>query len=354
MSKANAVLSRSKKLEEAESNARFRLEADRKIRALKVANDDLKHTVKILSDDLQLRESQLDLRAAMQDAPTISAWPWKQKKTKGEATAIMLWSDWHVDEKVTPETTGGMNEWNPAIADRSIKTLVDNTLTLLEAERKLVALPRAMIWLGGDFISGPIHKELEVTNSMSPDGAIVWLKPRLKAAIQTILDEGKLDELLVVSSFGNHGRWTEKIQHKREWDVSREWWMCHELAENFNDDRVKWITGKSYRTIVDIEGYRVGLEHGHKNKYSEGVGGPLIPVNRKLGRLNMSRETQSDFNFMGHFHTAGQLGPVVMNASLIGNAEYGDGRFAFAHPSQTFMVMHRGYGITLRREVRVR
>ncbi len=91
----------------------------------------------------------------------------------------LLWSDWHVDELITPETTMGLNEWNPKIAERSIETLVDNSLNLIELESKLVKLPDIVVWLGGDFISGPIHEELEITNTMEPDEAIVWLKPRL-------------------------------------------------------------------------------------------------------------------------------------------------------------------------------
>lgn len=345
---------------EVDTLARERLGFERRLRSQQVQIADLKVNNSLLLEELSLREQQLDLKLAMGDVPACAPWPWKKKRSKGTATAMMLWSDWHVDELITPETTGGMNEWNPGIADKSIKQLVSNTLNLLEIEQRLVDLPRAVLWLGGDFLSGPIHKELEVTNTMSPDGAICWLKPRIKEAIRLLVTEGKFEEFTIVVSFGNHGRWTEKIQFKREWDVSREWWMCHELAQDAKEwlgsdsDRVKWICGKSYQQIVEVEGYRCRFEHGHKNKYSEGIGGPLIPVNRKLGRLNLSGPTRSDWNFMGHFHTAGQLGTVIINSSMIGYAEYGDGRFGYTDPSQTFLVMDEGHGVTLRREVRVR
>ncbi len=328
------------------------LDLERKARAAASLLADEKARTKALLEQLELREGQLDLIAAMREAPQVK-WKTRRKNERSTGTAGFLWSDWHVDEKVTLETTEGLNEWNPEIADKSIQALVDNSLNLLEMERKLVSLPRAFLWLGGDFISGSIHEELEITNTMSPDGAISWVRSRIREGIRRLLDDGKFEELVIVCSFGNHGRRTKKPQPKREWDVSSEWWMCHDLSKEDWGGRVTWINSKSYRTTIPIEDLLCGFEHGHKNKYSEGIGGPLIPINRKLGRLNSSKETRSDLNFMGHFHQEGQLGSVVMNASLIGMAEYVSGRVGYAPPSQTFVALDKGR-LTLRRWVKVR
>lgn len=328
---------------------------ERQLRALRSANESLKTEKAKLHETIDQLEVALDLRAAMQLAEPPKDWQARNTKPKGKATAELLWSDWHVDELITRETTMGLNEWNPTIADAAIKTLVDNSLNLIEIESKLVKLPDLVLWLGGDFISGPIHEELEITNTMSPDGAIVWLKPRIEAAINKLLKEGKFERMLVVCSFGNHARTTKKIQFKREADTSREYWMYVELAKTFEkNERVTFHVGQSYESTVEIEGQRVTYEHGHRHKFNGGVGGALVPVNRNIGRRNSDRNTRSDRQRMGHFHVAGALGSVVMNASMIGYSEYGTGRFAYAEPSQTLCVLHEGYGQTLVREVRCR
>ncbi len=316
------------------------LAGERRMRALRHANEMLKQERDRAYDQIDVLEKTLDLQAAMRLAAPPGPWQERRKKAKGKATVELLWSDWHVDELITPETTMGLNEWNPKIAERSIEALVDNSLNLIELESKLVKLPDIVVWLGGDFISGPIHEELEITNTMEPDEAIVWLKPRIERAIRRLLDQGKFENMLVVCSFGNHARWTKKIQFKREWKVSREYWMYVELAEKFKDDkRIKFHVSQSYESTVDLEGQRVTYEHGHRHKFNGGVGGALVPVNRNIGRRNSDRNTRSDRQRMGHFHVAGTLGSVVMNASMIGYSEYGTGRFAYAEPSQTLCVL---------------
>lgn len=331
------------------------LAVERKLRALRHANETLKAERDRAHDQIDILERTLDLQAAMRLAQPPGPWQERKKKVKGKATVELLWSDWHVDELITPETTMGLNEWNPSIAEKSIETLVDNSLNLVELESKLVKLPDLVLWLGGDFISGPIHEELEITNTMEPDEAIVWLKPKLERAIRRLLDQGKFENVMVVCSWGNHARWTKKIQFKREWKVSREYWMYVELARMFaNEKRVKFHVSQSYESTIDVEGERVTYEHGHRHRFGGGVGGALVPVNRNIGRRNSDRKTRSDRQRMGHFHVAGSLGSVVMNASMIGYSEYGTGRFAYAAPSQTLCVLHEGYGQTLVREVRCR
>lgn len=344
-----------KQILESAKQTESQLSFDRQIRALRNSNDNLKSANATLHREVDTLEGIVDLRAAMQLAQPPIDWQARKAKPKGKATVELLWSDWHVDELITRETTNGLNEWNPKIADQSIKTLVDNSLNLIEIESKLVKLPDLVLWLGGDFISGPIHEELEVTNTMEPDEAICWLKPRIEVAISKLLKEGKFEKMLVVCSWGNHARWTKKIQFKREWKVSREYWMYVELAERFkHDKRVTFHVSQSYESTIDIEGQRVTYEHGHRHKFNGGVGGALVPVNRNIGRRNSDRNTRSDRQRMGHFHVAGALGSVVMNASMIGYSEYGTGRFAYAEPSQTLCVLHEGYGQTLVREVRCR
>lgn len=328
------------------------LSVERKMRALRNANDSLRATVAAQHQTIDVLEKTLDLRAAMALAQPPGKWQERKRKPIGKATVELLWSDWHVDELITPETTSGLNEWNPKIADQSITALVDNSLNLIETESKLVKLPDCVLWLGGDFISGPIHEELEITNTMEPDEAIVWLKPRLEAAIQRLLDCAKFEKMLVVCSWGNHARWTKKIQYKREWKVSREYWMYVELAQRFSKDkRVTFHVSQSYESTVEVEGERVTYEHGHRHKFNGGVGGALVPVNRNIGRRNSDRNTRSDRQRMGHFHVAGTLGSVVMNASMIGYSEFGTGRFAYARPSQTMCVLDERHGQTLVREV---
>src|SRR5690606_29900498 len=82
-----------------------------------------------------LRE-QLTLYRALGDVkPSKSAKPKRLKASDG--TAIIVLSDWHVEETVEPETVNGVNAFNLEIAEKRIAQTFEKALLLLEDARHL-------------------------------------------------------------------------------------------------------------------------------------------------------------------------------------------------------------------------
>ena len=99
------------------------------------------------------------------------------KKSKGgEAVAIAVASDWHVEEVVTRESTDGTNEYNMAIAKSRAEKFFRNTLVLVNKERQGVTIDTLILALLGDFISPSIHPELVEVNEVSPAPCNVFVK----------------------------------------------------------------------------------------------------------------------------------------------------------------------------------
>ena len=70
-----------------------------------------------LQEDLLTAEARLDLLLALKDAPkTPHRIKPRPKKSKSQACPVLLASDWHIDERVDPETVNGRNKYNPDIA----------------------------------------------------------------------------------------------------------------------------------------------------------------------------------------------------------------------------------------------
>src|SRR5690606_32151379 len=86
-----------------------------------------------------------------------------RERTSGlrEATAVMLASDWHVEERVFPESVAGRNEYTLQIAERRIQRYFEGAAWLIEHNRQSFQIRDAIQWLGGDLITGYIHEELE-------------------------------------------------------------------------------------------------------------------------------------------------------------------------------------------------
>jgi hypothetical protein len=47
-----------------------------------------------------------------------------KKSKKEQATAIVCFSDWHIEERVDSETINGINEYNPKIAEKRANAVI--------------------------------------------------------------------------------------------------------------------------------------------------------------------------------------------------------------------------------------
>ena len=146
--------------------------------------------------------------------------PAAQRGKKHSATMVVLLSDWHVEERVDPETVNGLNDFSLDVADQRIAELSERLAILLEHERRLARIDRVVLWLGGDFLSGHIHDDTAEMAQLAPLAATRWAGERLRRFIDTVADNAA--EVVVATSSGNHGRSTEKLRIGTEMEHSFE------------------------------------------------------------------------------------------------------------------------------------
>ena len=168
-----------------------------------------KRTIKNLVRDLrEARERQkfLDACSSYKAPPCIM--PLEKSSGKRELTAVVLASDWHVEEPVEPEAVAYRNEYNLEIADQRVKRFFEGVIWNIEHNRasKRLLIRNLVLWLGGDLMSGYIHPELVESNLLSPTETVRWLIPRLRDGIYTLLKVLDLDHIEIPCSHGNHGR----------------------------------------------------------------------------------------------------------------------------------------------------
>lgn len=261
-----------------------------------------------------------------------------------EATAVIVLSDWHVEETVTREQTSGLNAFTLDIADRRIAELAKRLGVLIEHERQLVKIDRIVLALLGDFISGHIHEELVETCALPPLAATRWAGARLRGMVDLAADMAK--EVIVVTQPGNHGRSNfGKPRKSTEHDHSFEQHLYLTMAAAETRKNVTWQVGEGYLHYLDLDGFVVRLHHGHEIRYQGGIGGIAIPVAKAIAAWNRSRP--ADLDLFGHWHQWLNYGRFVSNGSLIGINAYGLRIKAEAEPPrQSLVVIDHG-----RREV---
>ena len=260
----------------------------------------------------------------------------RRNKKKPSATAILVCSDWHSEERIVPEDCRNMNEFNLEIADQRIKTLVDKASMLIEHESHLANIDRIVVAALGDFITGHIHDDCIERTQLAPLAAARWAGERLNGVIDRMQE---IAPVLVVTATGNHGRTTRKPRVSTENEHSYEQNLYLTMASAERRPGVTWKVGRGYHNIVDLDGFILRAHHGHSLSGGGGIGGLSSPANRAISKWNVAQK--ADLDIFGHFHQFLHIPyRFVCNGSLCGHNAFADRiRAEFQPASQSLVVL---------------
>lgn len=264
-----------------------------------------------------------------------------------DATALVMLSDWHIEETVRKETINNLNEYNTTIAQNRWHTCIRNSLRLINKERHDANVNELVLWLGGDFITGYIHEELQESNAMSPTKAVRFVKALILSALDFYKTEGHFKRIRVVCNFGNHGRVFQKARVSTASDNSFEWLMYMDIAEDLRKDPLfEFIIPEGLLAYLDIYRWKFRFFHGDHIGYGGGIGGLTIPLIKAIHRMN--EQIRADYNIMGHFHQYWEATKdCIVNGSGIGYNAYAQRINARPEePIQGFRLIHSKYGLT--------
>lgn len=287
-------------------------------------------------------EALLQIRASEKNH-VISAY---RQHLKSEATAVVMATDWHVEEEVKASKVGGLNRYNLDIAKKRADQFFQRAVKLTKKEQQDIPIREMVLFLGGDFITGNIHEELPSICQLLPVDATMFAQDLIESGINHILAHSKL-HLTVVCSCGNHSRITKKTHISTEQGNSLEWFMYHTLRGRFaSEPRVKFIIEDGYHTYLNVYQWVLRFHHGHNIRFQGGVGGLTIPMNKAIAQWNKARK--ADFDLIGHWHQYMPLSNFVINGSLIGYNAFGISIKAdFERPQQAMFLVDKVRGRTV-------
>jgi hypothetical protein len=304
-----------------QSNVWQEVERSSTARAHKAEVDELKKQISSYQQVIADLNAQVDVASLLKSTP-VSGQTFKidrKSKAARESAAVIVASDWHVEESVDPRTVSNLNAFNLEVADRRIERFCKKALRLIEIQRGGTDIPILVLALLGDLMSGFIHEELREENELTPTQTVLWLKERVAKFINTLRNEGNFDQIIIPCSVGNHGRTTIKPRHGTSWKNSYEW-LLYKILEQEITDKVTWIIGESYHTYLEVYGKTFRLHHGDSLVYKGGVGGLTIPVEKAIANWNKGRV--ADLDIFGHWHQSQQNPKWISNGSLIGHNAY--------------------------------
>lgn len=321
---------------------------DKLIARLEQDNRDFKRKYKYLLSEQEALVKQIGgIRQLEGDNSIITIDPYLPSE-ENEATAVILASDWHIEEKVVPESVNDLNKFNLIIAEERAKKFFSTAVRMVKVFNKDIKVNHVVLALLGDFFSNNIHPELiEVADALPMEAQRV-ANSYLKSGIKYMLDNLK-QPMTIVCHSGNHTRTTKGYRYSTEWGLSLEWSMYEHLKETFSRyERVEFMIPKATQSYLDVYDYKIRFMHGHGVKGGFGVGGLSIPLNRAIQRWNQN--TPTDLTVLGHFHQSLDGGSQrwLVNGSLIGYNAYAMSKgYAFDVPRQTMFLIDKKRGKTI-------
>lgn len=322
-------------------NLSAEVKADRLIARQKAEIQTLKKKNAHLMKEADINEVMLQLvKESIETLPVVHAPREVKRDTKLVVEeSILDWSDAHLDEHVSAEQLGGLNEYGFVPFCKRLEEMSDSIISIHD-KMQGYSLKKLHIFALGDMVSGLIHAELVKHADLNPYEAIMNGAIVSGQFLMELLSV--YDEIEFTGVVGNHGRMTEKKEYKDNY-VNWDYFFYQILALMMaNNPRIKFDLPKSFWTIKVVGGRKQLLLHGDNIKSWNGI--PWYGIDRAVKRLYQLLHTQGSFDdvHMGHFHNTGTLdtitGEMFINGSMVGGNEFSIGAlFASSAPKQLFM-----------------
>lgn len=274
-----------------------------------------------------------------------------------EETLVLVLSDTHCDQVVTPGEVDDLEEFDFPIAVRRAEVLVEEMLKFTLTSLANFRFRKLKILAIGDFTSGELHGHVNRSyfgEQFTNDLAIAQLFSHMFTELAA-----HFEEVEVVTIVGNHGRLTQKIEYTKEAIPANHDTLIVKVAEIHCKDvkNIKFTYPGGLSTIHNIEGWNFYLHHGHGQKSGSET---WTRAKRKSQTIVPLHRGKVNYLVTGHFHTEGTV-RVSGGATLIGNGAFlacdpysYQGIEEAGVPCQVIFGVHKRNGVTWRLPIAIR
>jgi hypothetical protein len=335
-----------------DAEAREELKAIRDSRRHRKAATEAKRQTRAMADELDRLESMLEIALDLKkDSAKYRPIKIKtrEKGAQTEGTAVLLFSDIHPEEIVEPEKVSGLNEFTPDIARERVHTLIEgvrwylNTIRARKGSEGYVIRDFVLALLG-DLISNTIHGDLAESNALGPADAVNFVFDLIQTVIDALLEDKKLERIIVPCVMGNHDRMTAKYRHQTKAETSLATIIYANLNRLYRDEpRVEFDIARGNLLYTEIYGKMIRWTHGDDIRYQGGVGGLTIPMRKAIDSWN--RSIDAALTCCGHWHQVLSHTDFVVNGSMIGYTAFAQAiKARFEPAAQAFFVLDPSRG----------
>ncbi len=300
----------------------------------------------LFSEKGEALEISSALMAAVKKAKPLKMVYKQQESAHSECTHVVHLTDLHYGEVTKPEEIDGFGEFSPIIAEARIARLTNNIIEHTKVMRASYNVPKLQILGTGDYISGDIHTELQVTNAFPAPVQAVGCGYMLGAMVALLaphFSEVNVDFI----TLDNHGRMTKKPQAAEGGENNWGYVVSHILKQHVRDIKNVSVGIHAKPTaLVPVGPEKYLLMHGHQIR--GWAGKPYYGFDRRVAMEAVKRMGVPEQSFtkllLGHFHTAANDIDWALGGSLSGTNTYDHSCGRHSRPHQTSWYVHDKHG----------
>lgn len=278
----------------------------------------------------------------------------KAVKSESPTTAVMQISDGHMGAVQHPDEIEGFNEFNPDICEARQINYALKFIDWVNMHRSSYWINDCAVIVTGDLISGDIHEELKITNSMPSPMQVVRAAEVLTKQIALIAPNfTKVTVHFIVED--NHSRLTKKPQMKESGYNSLNY-LVGKIAQIYLEkhSNVEFLIYPQFEKVIHVERIQYLICHGHKIMGWMGI--PWYSIERKVSKESAARmqiimnditkAKQVGFHkyVFGHYHTPFDSALYACCGSVSGCDSYDHSAGRFARPTQSAWMVHNKHG----------
>lgn len=270
-------------------------------------------------------------------------------------TAVMVISDVHCGQVVSPAEIDGFGNYNPAVMLERLRHLEIESSRILQGR----AVDKLLLLFAGDIVHGNLGHSLE-------DDLTVPIAAQVDLAVHAFFAflrgiAAVVPRIEVYGVAGNHGRWPgmRKMPTDRRWSNLDTVFFnaLSALGQHAGLEHISFDDSIAARRVIEVGNHRLQLMHGDQVRGGTFCAtGMTREVNNATLRHVQAGRRPIDYFIMGDKHQPTALpfgtGAFVVNGSFVGADNFGL-NFLPTPPSQTLFFLHPGRGKTETHEIRL-
>jgi hypothetical protein len=270
-------------------------------------------------------------------------------------SAVLLLSDTHVGQVITPDQTLGFGGYDLEIFLARLKT-VESAVTSIVTRHTTTKVDELVVCFGGDLIHGALNHGAEAAQKMTLFDQTYAAGHAFAQFLRNLAP--LFPQVRVFGTVGNHPRFANQKRMPTENRYSNLDQFCLSYTRALTErlENVHWTLNRQPTALFKVQGFGFELLHGDTLRGGDrALGIPNHAVGRHIsGRAQLFAkhgQQSPDYYLCGHLHRDIVLphakGRFIVNGGFPGIDGYALAEnFSPVDPTQTFFLMHPKYGQT--------